>query len=242
MPTPTRTLAPTDTPTPAPVVWHYVALGDGFTLNAAWPSIYASYLEKDLGVQVKLYQAARGSQTILGMLQQIKNNAEVRQQIAQAQLITMNWCTATFELPYRMYKEGNCGGADGQDCLRALSLSAQADWQVMLDELVKLRSPREAHFITFRNGTVLAQRTCDWGSPCWEGLLTHVVKWNDFIERSAPQHGMLVVDLDSPFTGPDYRGRADGRYYQSDGIVLSQEGSVVVADLLRKLDLKAIAP
>jgi len=219
-----------------------VTLGDAFTLNAAWPAMYASYLEQDLGVRVELYQAAREAQTILGLRQQVMNNAEVRQQIAQADLITLNWCTATFELQYGLFREGKCGGADGQDCLRALSLSAQADWQVMLNELVKLRSPKEAHFVTFRTGAVLAQRTCEWGSPCWEALLAHVVAWNDFVERAAPQHGMLVVDADSPFLGAGHRGLADNRYYQEGGTLLSQEGSLLVADLLRHLGLRAKTP
>jgi hypothetical protein len=243
---PTATHVPsettTNTPEPEREVWDYVTMGDSFTAYATWPKIYMSYLEEDLPVKVTIHAHASGSQNILAMLQQIRTNEKLRQQIMEADLITVNWGATTFQEPHTQYMLGTCGGTNGQDCLREASSNAGADWRALLDELVALRSPEVAHIITFRIGTWLPLLLCDWGSECWEGLLTHVVEWNDFVERTAIEHGIHVVDFDRAITGSDYRQPVNEAYLSGDKVHLSQEGSTVLANLLRELKLGAGTP
>ena len=232
----------TNTQEPTREVWDYVTLGDSFTAYADWPATYASYLEEDFLVEVKLHGYAVGDQTTAAMLDKIRTNEVIRQQIMEAEVITVQWGATSVGVPARLYAIGSCGGADGQDCLREAYSSLEADWVALLDELVALRSPEETHIITFRTGTWLPATLCDWGSECWEVLLTSMVEWGDFVERTAIERGIHVVDVDRVLTGPDYRQPPNEQYLQSDGFHLSQAGSIAAANLLRELELGAETP
>jgi lysophospholipase L1-like esterase len=232
----------TDAAGGASEAWDYVALGDSFTAVATWPEIYASTMEEELGVEVTLHREARPGQGASDALLRIQTDDRLRRLITEAEVITVNVGANSLEYPFGQYKAGTCGGEDGQDCLRSAVTSVEADWSVLLDELVALRGPEEAHIVAFRFGSWLPQVICDWGSECWEVLLGYFLAFNDSVERAANERGVHVVDVNPPFVGADYRQPVNEEYVVSDGIHVSDDGSVVIADLLLELGLPQGVP
>jgi lysophospholipase L1-like esterase len=232
----------TDAAGGASEAWDYVALGDSFTAVATWPEIYASTMEEELGVEVTLHREARPGQRASDALLRIQTDDRLRRLIMEAEVITVNVGANSLEYPFRQYEAGTCGGEDGQDCLRSAVASVEADWSALLDELVALRGPEEAHIVTFRFGSWLPQVICDWGSECWEVLLGYLLTFNDSVERAANERGIHVVDVNPPFVGADYRQPVNREYVVSDGIHVSEDGSVVITDLLLELGLPQGVP
>lgn len=222
--------------------WDYVTLGDSFTEAAAWPEIYASYIEEDLLIEVTLHQEARSGEAS-SALRRIRTDDSLRRLIMEAEVITVNIVVGSLEIPLIQFRGGiRCGGSDGQDCLRSEFASVEADWSALMEELVALRGPEEAHIVTFRVGSWLPQVICDWGSECWEVLLGYFLELNDSIERVAIELGVHVVDVNQYFTGADYRQPANSAYLESDEVHVSEDGSVIIADLLRELGLQGHMP
>ena len=231
------------TPTAIPEdAWLYVAMGDSFTGLASWPEKYAAHLEEKLGVEILFKDRFIGAQKIIEMLERIQTDEGLRKDIMQAKLITVNYGSDSFQVPIIKYKNGDCGGADGQDCLREAFSQAELDWGAFLDELIALRPPEEAPIVTFMNGVGLVQSTCAWGSDCWDVGTTYFIDWCNFIEQSATERGIYVVDVNKYFNGEDYRQPTNTDLLLSSGFHLNSNGSAIIVDLLKGLDLHEKPP
>ena len=231
------------TPTAIPEdAWLYVAMGDSFTGLASWPEQYAAHLEQELGVDILFKDRSRGSQKIIEMLERIRTDEGLRKDIMQAELITVSFGSDSFRMPVQSYRDGTCGGTDGQDCLRETFSQAEQDWGAFLDELITLRPPEEAPIVTFMGGVGLVQTTCDWGSDCWDVGTTFFINWCDFIEQSAVERGIYVVDVNRYFNGEDYRQPTNKELLLDDGFHLNSDGSAIIVDLLKGLNLDEKPP
>lgn len=216
--------------------WDYVALGDSFTGFASWPRQLSSSIEQKLGVEVSLHDQTLSGQDAAVALERIRTDPRLRELIREAELITTNILAGSLESPLRTYEAGgDCGGSDNQNCLRKAFADIEADWRMFLEELVALPDADDVTIVTFKVGAWLAEHVCGWGNECWEVELGYLLDLNDFVERTALEHGLEVVDVNRAFHGPRYRMRIDDRYLLADGIHLSEEGSTVVADLLREV-------
>jgi len=231
-------------PSPTEEVWLYVGMGDSFTLTyySEWPRMYALFLEEKLSVKIKFIDKAIGAVKINEMLENIRTNESLRADLMQAKLITVNFGSESFRIPNENYKNNICGGTDGQDCLREAFSQAKIDWEAFLDELIALRSPEEAPIITFMGGIGLVQTTCDWGSDCCDVLTTYMIDWSDFIEQTAIERGIYVVDVNKIFNGQDYRQPTNKNLLQSDDFHLNSEGSAEIVKLLQELNLHEKPP
>jgi hypothetical protein len=232
-----------NTPTAIPEdAWLYVAMGDSFTGLASWPEKYAAHLEQELGVDILFKDRSRGSQKIIEMLERIRTDEGLRKDIMQAELITVSYGSDSFRSPVQSYRDGTCGGTDGQDCLREAFSQAELDWGAFLDELIALRSPEEAPIVTFMIGVGLVQTTCEWGSDCWDVGTSYFIDWCDFLEQSATDRGIYVVDVNRYFNGEDYRQPTNKDLLLSDGFHLNSDGSAIIVDLLKGLNLDEKPP
>ena len=231
------------TPTAIPEdAWLYIAMGDSFTGLASWPEQYAAHLEQELGVDILFKDRSRGSQKIIEMLERIRTDEGLREDIMQAELITVSYGSDTFRRPVQSYRDGTCGGTDGQDCLKETFSQAEQDWEAFLDELIALRPPEEAPIVTFMGGVGLVQTTCDWGSDCWDVCTSYFIDWCDFIEQSAVERGIYVVDVNRYFNGEDYRQPTNKDLLLDDGFHLNSDGSAIIVDLLKGLNLDEKSP
>jgi hypothetical protein len=225
-------------------VWLYVGMGDSFSKTgySEWPRMYARFLEEKLSVKMKFIDKTIGGVEIIEMLENIRTNESLRANLMEAKLITVNFGSESFRIPNENYKNGICGGTDGQDCLREAFSRAEIDWEAFLNELISLRSPEEAPIITFMVGISLVQTTCDWGSNCCDVLTTYMIDWSDFIKQTAIERGIYVVDANKILNGQDYRQPTNKDLLRSDGFHLNTEGSTEIFKLLQELDLHEKPP
>lgn len=240
--TPTTRIT-TSTTASTPAQWDYVALGSSFTGWASWPETYASFIEEDLGVTVTYYDKTINAVHSDAMLDLIRTDPEVRALIADAEVITFGAAFSEWETPVMTYANGgDCGGADNQDCLREALSGTVERTEVIFDELVALRGPDEALITTFKIGTWLVELFCEWDSDCWRVLAGYFVDLFDSIERIAKERNIRVVNALEALHAPGvYEVPMEQDYLVSDRMHLSEEGSAIVANLLRDLGYEPAA-
>lgn len=118
--------------------WDYVVLGD----SKAWGfySLYAAHIEADLGVEVTVHNWIVGGWHSTEMLSALRNNQKLRNDISDAEVITLYMPHRHLKEPLESYLAGTCGGADNQDCLREAVSLFKADVYDTIAEILSLRS------------------------------------------------------------------------------------------------------
>lgn len=233
----------TSTTASTPAQWDYVALGSSFTGWASWPETYASFIEEDLGVTITYYDKTVNKAHSDAMLDLIRTDPELRGLLADAEVITFGAAFGEWEQRVMTYaKGGDCGGADNQDCLREALDGTVQRTEAIFDELVALRGPDEALISAFKIGTWLAELFCEWDSECWRVLAGYFVDLFDSTERIAEERNIRVVNALEALHAPGvYEAPMNRDYLVSDRTHLSEEGSAIVANLLRDLGYELAA-
>jgi hypothetical protein len=224
--------------------WEYVALGSSFTGWATWPETYASFIEEDLGVSVTYHDRTINRAHSDAVLELIRTEDEIRDLLANAEVITIGAVFSEWETPVMTYAEGGeCGGADNQDCLREALSGTVARTEAIFDEVGALRGPDEALISTFKIGTWLVELFCEWDSECWKVLAGYFIDLFDSIERIAIERDIRVVNALEALHAPGvYEAPINQDYLISDRVHLSEEGSAIVANLLRDLGYERATP
>ncbi|MBI4673577.1 MAG: hypothetical protein HY741_18145 [Chloroflexi bacterium] len=217
--------------------WTYVSMGDGFQVAGPVTQIFAEYLEQDLGVKVKHKHWGTFGKPRLVI--QVRDDANLRQALQEAEVITLNWQPAVLDAPAAWYKDGTCGGADNEDCWRTTVAAAQADWDALLDEITKLKSPRDALFRTYYFGSWPLYAYYDYyggsvGDAQLEVEIRYMRAMDEYTTKSAAARGIPAVNLFELFQNSDPHKKAPAEYF-SDKLHLNKQGSKVVADGLRAL-------
>jgi len=230
---PTPTPVPTATPippTPTATVtepgasWDYVALGCstpacfGVKLSECYVNLYAGYIERDLGVKVTVHNWATGGAGFSQILDLLRTDQELRDDISEAEVITM-WSFWLNDLVMQLswYNAGYCGGEDNLDCIREAVPSIKANFDAIIAEILSLRSTTD---------TII--RIADCGNPfvaewkekgVFEDLKSLLI--DDVVEhmvQSASKHNIPIVDSYSVLNGPNGDQPVDKGYMQADGL------------------------
>jgi hypothetical protein len=238
-PTPTATLIPpTSTPVPAatPTMaatesvteWDYVVFGDSRTGMGQWPRHYADYIEKDLGIKVKLHNKASGGQDSDVLLADLREDDKLRALLREAEVVTV-WTGG--ERSYRAYAN------KGVNCDRALE-AMDRDLGDIVAEILALRGTNDTiiHLVEEYHFRVEHQKELGFFADkkaCIEGV-------NAIIHQVAADYGIPVAPLYTAFNGP--KGDQDPENYLEDGIHTNATGDAIIADLLRELGYESTAP
>lgn len=224
--------------------WDYLALGDSFTRRAQWPELYAGLVQEDLGIEVILHMEAKNGQKTSELLDRMRSDEELRKLIAGAEIITINWSPGGLDRPEVSFLSDNCGGEDNQICLRQAVESLKAEWDEVLDEISALRNSQQTIIRTVTYGTwpykgFYGNRVSDKEMTV---MLDYFFAMNDYIAETAAARGILVAEVGKAFEGQDLQGTTPSEYLQPDRLHLSNEGSMVVAALLRDLGYDLSSP
>jgi|SRR3990170_3428146 len=245
--TPTPTVRPPETvppaatatpfpPTASPTLetWDYVVMGV-FVRSAIShvPSEYADYIERDQGVRIVLNEWERWEAE--DILMNLRINEDLRTAIREAEVITFDYSIDWVDIPETLYRNGLCGGPDNQDCLREGVQQAEQDWLGIIDLIIDLHTGSPVLLRT----VLMGDWFYDWqyiGPMTAEQkqvLLSYYHEFQAFMEGDAASRGIPVIRI---FPEPYFNDEnPPAEYLQSDGIHLSEQGSIVVAEQLRAL-------
>jgi lysophospholipase L1-like esterase len=234
----------------APASWDYVALGDslatGYGAFKGYVPRYEAYIETDTGVAVTRTNLGRNGWTSSQLLSALRTDPTFRRATREAEIVTWNIGGNDLRAARNSYKNGTCGGADNQDCLRAGVAKLKTNWTAITAEVLELRST---------SNTIV--RTMDIYNPY---VRTDIVSdtWrydgemkdlNDFqvfkiyfdqvnrhIATTSNTEGIPYAQVYLAFNGTTgYEDPKSKGYLSFDGLHPNNTGHRIIADELRKL-------
>jgi lysophospholipase L1-like esterase len=219
--------------------WDYVALGDsypyGYGAERSYVDYYADYIETDLGISVEIHNFARTGLTTSELLNQVRNDADLRDAIRSAEVITIWIGWNDFSEPLLRYYSGTCGGEQNLDCFIEASATFNENLDAILDEILMLTNPQDT-----------LVRIADAGIPplfmdAWkhQGRFETLQEWcfeiwRDHLVEAAGRRNITVVYTYKILNGPGGDEKMNG-IYQSDGIHFNDKGQRLIADLHREV-------
>lgn len=222
----------------------YVAMGDSGAFTPPSPDgliyRYADMLADHFGSEVDLRNRAVGSLHSTVMLEQLRTSESLRSDLGAADVVTSNipinvWVESLKTLNgYEGRDPADCGGDDGQQCLRDALEQYKADTDAIIDEIVAICDPDEVlirfYDVYMINTVVMLDKgTLDVINPYWKAGM-------DYFEESAARYRLPVAQVYDAFMGPE---GTDDPYLKGllddDQMHPNAGGAALMADLLNKL-------
>ncbi len=228
-------------PAPAQGPLQYAALGDSLATGAgadtSYVTEYAAWLREQAQVEVTVRNFAVDGWTSEQLLAAIRTDPSMREAVAAADVVTWNIGGNDLLAALALYLQGACGGADGQECLRAAVDRAAANGTAVLDELLRLRG-----------GVSAGLRTLDLYLPFMEDprvapylpeLRPYLDGFNDRLRDAVRERGVAAANVSGAFHGAagDDDPVASG-LISPDGLHPSDRGHAVIAAELASLGLE----
>ncbi|MCJ7625700.1 MAG: GDSL-type esterase/lipase family protein [Anaerolineaceae bacterium] len=221
--------------------WDYVALGDsipngfGVTDNRSYVNIYADYTREDLDVAVILHKWTQDGETTGQLLERLRNDQELRDDISTAEVITIwtGWNDLGGALS--LYYNSTCGGDDNLDCFRQSVGMLKTNIDAIIAEILSLRNPWDAQIIIADGGNPFVDAWKEQG--IFETLREPAFEvWRDHIHLAAEENDLLVVYSYEVLNGPQGDMDPDALgIMQADGLHFNMDGHTLLADLHREL-------
>lgn len=218
--------------------WDYTAMGDslaaGLIAEEGYVGRYASYVNIDTGANIDTTNLGVPGWTSSDLLSSLQNDPIFRSQVSGALVITWDIGGNDLNNAHSQYTQHNCGGTDGQDCLRNTVASFEQNWSAIIAQITALRST---------GNTII--RTMDIYNPyvasdMQAGIFSITAPYldevNNYIHSSAAAAGIPVADVHTAFNGAD--GTTDPAtlgLIAVDGFHPNDAGHKVIADQLRAL-------
>lgn len=222
----------TDEPAEPPPL-KLVVLGDSFAGWSTWPEMYADLMSVALGVDVVADKTVTG--TGVPRLDFLEQNDWARETVGAADVVVVQPQAGFAARP--MFEELLMGGCESghEDCFAphlAAYRSYVEDYFDLLLELIgetaMVRIVSAASWAP--DGFYTSQIEDD--PDLRPILIGGVIAMMDEVRAAATARGLVFVDVNAAFNGPDYLDVAPDEYLKSDRLHLSEAGSLVVADLL----------
>ena len=212
--------------------WNYEVMGvhaRSFVSDTA--QRYAGFIEQDQSVDVSLHEWERWEPGEI--VENLRTNEDLRQAIAEAEVITYDFAFDWQNRSQNLYLTGLCGGGDNQDCLREDLQQAQQDWSAILELIAELRAGSPVLLRVLLHGDWFFEYPFWSPTPEQKGVMSdYYHQLQTFAQEDARRRGVPVVLV---FPEPFFNDTTPPPgYLQSDGIRLTEEGSRVVAELLRE--------
>lgn len=195
---------------------------------------YHGYIESDTNQNVTLTNLAQNGWHSGDLLNALQNDANFRSAVSSAQVVT--WDIGGDDLLHAVgeFKNGTCGGADNQDCLRSAVASFIPNWDAIVAQILSLRDPKQTIIRTMDvYNPFIAQ---EMATGTFSVVKPYLDQVDAHIAASAAANGIPMAAVYRAFNGPngDEDPVAKG-YIALDGIHPNDVGHKVMADLLRSL-------
>lgn len=240
----TTTPIPTPTAPPSGSEWDYVAMGDsyatGYLSGVAYPALFADRIQQEAGALVRLDNEAVNGFTSGDLANALEHDDDLRAAISEAEVITWNIGGSDLDEGRVQLLVGNCGGADGQSCMRATEKRIERNWDRNFRAIVALPRPREA--IVRVVDEYYPDVASDRISGIADKMRQHVARLSEDLRDLANGYGVDVADAYLAFNGPS--GGNDpiaAGLVGRDGIHPTITGQQTTADLLAALGYRPLA-
>lgn len=214
---------------------NYVSLGDSIAFLPGYVGMYGDHIEEDLGVEVQYTMLGVPGWRSADLRNALETRDMHRDAVRTADVVTWDIGINDVGMARLAYKNGTCGGEDGQQCLRDAVDLFKTNWDAILVALDELTAGRTVTLRTFDAYRAfidqdVADGTLDVFTPYWDAINAH-------INATAPARGIGVGQVYAAFNGVAGVEDADAKgYYSEDGIHLSELGSSIISGLLRELE------
>lgn len=208
--------------------WDYVVLGS--SIGTWWSEYYGEMIESDLGVELVYHDYYRGQQKISSLLQMVTENEQLREDIGNAEVITIGVGFADF-VDAIVYDA--VGGAYDPQKLDQAVEEFRDNFDAMLSEVVALASPTDTtiRIMDFYFPYVDVFGESEKGSEA----LQYWTRFNECIREAGDQHSIPVANVFEAFNGPQGNNDPAEQGYLIDARHSSEEGMKVIAEEFRKL-------
>lgn len=227
--------------------WDYTALGDslgtGFGAFKGYVPRYETHIEADTRNTVNLNNLSRNGWTSSDLLYALRNDAGFRRAVRRAEVVTYDVGGNDLRDARERYKQGTCGGADNQDCLRATESKFESNWTAITAEILGLRSPRNTIIRTmdiynpYVNRDMAADSWAnDGGLNDFQAFKPYVDEANSHIAATSVANGIRYAPVYQAFNGPSgIEDPSSKGYIFIDGLHPNDRGHTVIAGLFKDL-------
>ena len=219
--------------------WDYLVLGDSQSQGLFLG--YAKVLEQDLGIKVNILNRTVGGQSTMSLLRELRENQDLQDALRKAKVVTLNIPMARFGYAMGMFRDGKCGGADSQDCLREALKGYQEETGAIFAELVSLSNPSKVLVRTmdtpqFMTRTSKARGKFQVYKSYWQAANKSVI---EFAARYRIPVAMVYVAFMGPNGDDDPQ---DKGLMSNDEVHPTAQGNDLIVKLFRELGYQYAAP
>jgi hypothetical protein len=231
--------------------WDLVALGDstpacyGVSADHCYVQVYAKYVEQDLGINVAVHNWSTNSiRTVVDWVEIVRNNEELRDNLRNAQVITiwMGWHDLIPNIGVPL--GGPCHPRAQEvnvDCLAEVTAPMELAFNDLLSEVVSLVSPVET-LILIADVGIPPLFVAGWKEDGTFDIMRRYAYevWRDYIIQAASRYGVHVVHTYEVFNGPSGDQGLSPEFMQSDNLHLNEQGHKLLADRHRQIGYEYI--
>lgn len=219
--------------------WQYTALGDSLAVGVldtqgGYVVRYRSFLQSDANREVMLTNLGQNGWQSSDLLNAVRNDTTFRNALSSADVVTFDIGGNDLLHALNLFRQGACGGADNQDCMRSAVANFIPNWDATVQEILTLRDKNRTIIRTMNVYNPFVGELMVTGTfPIVKGYLDQV---DAHIASSAAANGIPMVRVYEAFNGPN--GDEDPvmkGYISVDGIHPNDAGHKVIADLFRGL-------
>lgn len=223
---------------PGAPTWDYTAMGDslaaGLIAQEGYVGRYAGYVNIDTGANVDTTNLGVPGWTSGDLLNSLQNDPVFRNQVSGAVILTWDIGGNDLNNAHSQFTQHNCGGTDGQDCLRNTVATFEQNWSAIITQITGLRSTSNTiiRAMDIYNPYV----TADMQAGIFNITEPYLDEVNNYIHSSSAAAGIPVANVHTAFNGAD--GTTDPAtlgLIAVDGFHPNDAGHKVIADQLRVL-------
>ena len=211
-----------------------VAVGDSITergsdTHSGWLHAYAEHLHNVADVDTDIVDLGKTGATSGQILDRVQHDQTTRSALAGADLVTYEAGINDFLQARGRYMNGNCGGPDGQDCLREMVASFDAHWDGIVSSVQALAPHAARRAMTIYYSTI--------GYDTEHGSAAVLGRYLDEMNAHIRAHpGGPVALVYRAFNGPDgTQDPANRNLLLSDGVHPSDRGHIIIATQMTAL-------
>lgn len=219
--------------------WQYTALGDSLAVGVldsqgGYVRRYRTDIATDTGATVTLTDLGVNGAHSSDLLNSLQNDPNFRNAVSSAQVVTFDIGGDDLLHAIGLFQQGQCGGADNQDCLRSAVATFMPNWDAIVQQLLTLRNKNQSIIRTMDIYNPFVAQLQAQGT--FNSLEPYLDQINQHIAASAQVNGIPMAQVHAAFNGPSGTDDPIAKgLITVDDVHPNDAGHQVIAEALRGL-------